>query len=120
MDAVIIVSFSKCAVQEFGYPAKLRIRYRAAVEEQLSCRQITKRLNESKTPTPSGKIKSDKIKLLNGLRFPPLHPSEVFDHDYQLGLVRRFGDMHLEARAHRTQPVLVPGERRQRDSRNPL
>ena len=29
--------------------------YRAAVEEQLSCRQITKRLNESKTPTPSGK-----------------------------------------------------------------
>src|SRR5262249_2030007 len=29
--------------------------YRALVEEQLSCRQITKRLNESKTPTPSGK-----------------------------------------------------------------
>jgi len=29
--------------------------YRALVEEQLSCRQITKRLNQSKTPTPSGK-----------------------------------------------------------------
>lgn len=29
--------------------------YRALVEEQLSCRQITKRLNEAKTPTPSGK-----------------------------------------------------------------
>jgi site-specific DNA recombinase len=29
--------------------------YRALVEEQLSCRQITKGLNESKTPTPSGK-----------------------------------------------------------------
>src|SRR5262249_43258739 len=33
----------------------VRSIYRAAVEEQLSCRQITKRLNESKTPTPSGK-----------------------------------------------------------------
>lgn len=29
--------------------------YRASIEEQLSCRQITKRLNESKTPTPSVK-----------------------------------------------------------------
>jgi site-specific DNA recombinase len=29
--------------------------YRALVEEQLSCRQITKRLNASKTPTPTGK-----------------------------------------------------------------
>jgi len=29
--------------------------YRLLVEEQLSCRQITKRLNESHTPTPSGK-----------------------------------------------------------------
>src|SRR5215831_9130192 len=29
--------------------------YRALVEEHLSCRQITKRLNQSKTPTPSGK-----------------------------------------------------------------
>jgi hypothetical protein len=29
--------------------------YRALVEEQLSCRQITKRLNVSKTPTPTGK-----------------------------------------------------------------
>ncbi|MGH9847209.1 MAG: recombinase family protein [Blastocatellia bacterium] len=29
--------------------------YRALVEEQLSCRQITKRLNQSQTPTPSGK-----------------------------------------------------------------
>ena len=35
--------------------AVVRSIYRAAVEEQLSCRQITKRLNESKTPTPSGK-----------------------------------------------------------------
>lgn len=33
----------------------VRSIYRAAVEEQLSCRQITKRLNQSKTPTPSGK-----------------------------------------------------------------
>lgn len=29
--------------------------YRMLVAEQLSCRQITKRLNETKTPTPSGK-----------------------------------------------------------------
>jgi site-specific DNA recombinase len=29
--------------------------YRAVVEEQLSCRQLTKRLNEARTPTPSGK-----------------------------------------------------------------
>jgi len=29
--------------------------YRAVVEDHLSCRQITKRLNESHTPTPSGK-----------------------------------------------------------------
>jgi len=35
--------------------AVVRTIYRALVEEQLSCRQITKRLNESKTPTPSGK-----------------------------------------------------------------
>jgi site-specific DNA recombinase len=33
----------------------VRSIYRALVEEQLSCRQITKRLNESQTPTPSGK-----------------------------------------------------------------
>jgi len=33
----------------------VRSIYRAAVEEQLSCRQITKGLNQSKTPTPSGK-----------------------------------------------------------------
>jgi site-specific DNA recombinase len=35
--------------------AVVRRIYRAIVEEQLSCRQITKRLNESRTPTPSGK-----------------------------------------------------------------
>ncbi len=29
--------------------------YRALIEEQLSCRQITKRLNEAKVPTPTGK-----------------------------------------------------------------
>jgi hypothetical protein len=28
---------------------------RSVVEEQLSCRQLTKRLNEARTPTPSGK-----------------------------------------------------------------
>jgi hypothetical protein len=28
---------------------------RALVEEQLSCRQITKRLNAAQTPTPTGK-----------------------------------------------------------------
>jgi site-specific DNA recombinase len=33
----------------------VRAIYRALVEEQLSSRQITKRLNEAKTPTPSGK-----------------------------------------------------------------
>jgi site-specific DNA recombinase len=33
----------------------VRSIYRAAVEEGLSCRQITKRLNQSQTPTPSGK-----------------------------------------------------------------
>ena len=33
----------------------MRDIYRALVEEQLSCRQITKRLNASKTPTPTGK-----------------------------------------------------------------
>lgn len=32
----------------------IRDSYRAAVEEQLTCRQITKRLNASRTPTPSG------------------------------------------------------------------
>jgi site-specific DNA recombinase len=32
----------------------IRDIYRAAVEEQLTCRQITKRLNVSRTPTPSG------------------------------------------------------------------
>src|SRR5919106_2441084 len=47
-----------CAPQVVIEPAEaevVRFIYRAAVEEQLSCRQITKRLNESKTPTPSGK-----------------------------------------------------------------
>jgi site-specific DNA recombinase len=33
----------------------VRQLYRAMVEEQLSCRQLTKRLNETRTPTPSGK-----------------------------------------------------------------
>lgn len=32
----------------------IRDIYRAAVEEQLTCRQVTKRLNASRTPTPSG------------------------------------------------------------------
>jgi site-specific DNA recombinase len=34
--------------------AVVRYIYRLLVEEHLSCRQITKRLNESRTPTPSG------------------------------------------------------------------
>jgi site-specific DNA recombinase len=33
----------------------IRQLYRGLVEEQLSCRQLTKRLNEACTPTPSGK-----------------------------------------------------------------
>jgi site-specific DNA recombinase len=33
----------------------VRAMYRALVEEQLSCRQITKRLHASQTPTPTGK-----------------------------------------------------------------
>ena len=33
----------------------IRQLYRGLVEEQLSCRQLTKRLNEARTPTPSGK-----------------------------------------------------------------
>jgi site-specific DNA recombinase len=33
----------------------VRQLYRGLVEEQLSCRQLTKRLNEARTPTPSGK-----------------------------------------------------------------
>ena len=33
----------------------VRHLYRSLVEEQVSCRQLTKRLNESQTPTPSGK-----------------------------------------------------------------
>jgi site-specific DNA recombinase len=33
----------------------VRQLYRAVVEEQLSCRQLTKRLNEAQTPPPSGK-----------------------------------------------------------------
>src|SRR5262249_12468761 len=47
-----------CAPQVVIDPAEaevVRAIYRAAVEEQLSCRQITKRLNDSKTPTQSGK-----------------------------------------------------------------
>ena len=35
--------------------AVVRAMYRALVEEQLSCRQITQRLNAAKTPTPTGK-----------------------------------------------------------------
>jgi site-specific DNA recombinase len=35
--------------------AVVRDIYRALVEEQLSCRQITKRLNAANTPTPTGK-----------------------------------------------------------------
>ena len=33
----------------------VRQLYQAVVEEQVSCRQLTKRLNEARTPTPSGK-----------------------------------------------------------------
>src|SRR5262245_56418181 len=47
-----------CSPQVMIDPAEaevIRAIYCAAVEEQLSCRQITKRLNDSKTPTPSGK-----------------------------------------------------------------
>src|SRR5262252_1448169 len=47
-----------CAPQVMIDPVEaaiVRDVYRALVEEQLSCRQITKRLNASKTPTPTGK-----------------------------------------------------------------
>lgn len=47
-----------CAPQvmiDLEQAAVVRGIYRALIEEQLSCRQITKRLNQSKTPTPSGK-----------------------------------------------------------------
>ena len=47
-----------CAPQVMIDPveaAVVRDIYRALVEEQLSCRQITKRLNAAKTPTPTGK-----------------------------------------------------------------
>src|SRR5215475_6657650 len=47
-----------CAPQVLIEPMEadvVRAMYRALVEEQLSCRQITKRLNAAKTPTPTGK-----------------------------------------------------------------
>lgn len=47
-----------CAPQVMIDPieaAVVRDIYRALVEEQLSCRQIPKRLNAAKTPTPTGK-----------------------------------------------------------------
>jgi site-specific DNA recombinase len=47
-----------CAAQVMIEPSEadvVRAIYRALVEEQLSCRQITKRLNASHTPTPTGK-----------------------------------------------------------------
>jgi site-specific DNA recombinase len=47
-----------CAPQVMIEPLEaevVRDIYRALVEEQLSCRQITKRLNASKTLTPTGK-----------------------------------------------------------------
>jgi len=47
-----------CAAQVMIEPSEadvVRAIYCALVEEQLSCRQITKRLNASQTPTPTGK-----------------------------------------------------------------
>ena len=47
-----------CAAQVIIEPSEaevVRALYRAVVEEQLSCRQITKRLNASNTSTPTGK-----------------------------------------------------------------
>src|SRR5262249_30934058 len=47
-----------CAAQVMIEPSEadvVRAIYRALVEEQLSCRQITKRLNASHTATPTGK-----------------------------------------------------------------
>jgi len=47
-----------CAAQVMIEPAEaevVRAIYRALVEEQLSCRQITKQLNASQTATPTGK-----------------------------------------------------------------
>src|SRR3954454_5609279 len=47
-----------CAPQVVIEPEEaevVRQLYRALVEEQASCRQLTKRLNEARTPTPSGK-----------------------------------------------------------------
>jgi site-specific DNA recombinase len=47
-----------CAPQVMIEPAEadmVREIYRALIEEQLSCRQITKRLIASQTPTPTGK-----------------------------------------------------------------
>jgi site-specific DNA recombinase len=47
-----------CAPQVLIEPLEaevVRAIYRTLVEEQLSCRQITKRLNAAKTPTPTGK-----------------------------------------------------------------
>ena len=47
-----------CAPQVMVDPVEAAVVqdiYRALVEEQLSCRQITQRLNAAKTPTPTGK-----------------------------------------------------------------
>src|SRR5499427_4006373 len=47
-----------CAAQVLIEPSEaevVRAIYCALVEDQLSCRQITKRLNASQTPTPTGK-----------------------------------------------------------------
>ena len=47
-----------CAPQvmiEPGQAAVVRQMYDALVEEQLSCRQITKRLNHAAVPTPTGR-----------------------------------------------------------------
>ena len=55
--------------------AVVRDVYRMLVEEQLSCRHITKRLNASHTRTPTGKnhVRFDRKtffrKLLKGLRY---------------------------------------------------
>lgn len=56
-----------CAAQVEIEPAQaevVREMYRALIEEQLTCRQITKRLNQSKIPMPTGKNPSWQISVV--------------------------------------------------------
>jgi hypothetical protein len=97
-----------CAPQVVIDPVEadvVRRIYRLLVEEQLSCRQMTKRLNTSHTPTPSGHNQVWPPATVRTLLANRVDAGQARDHDRQLVVpsYRKTAAVHLHS--------LKPGRR---------